>query len=305
MAAPLPKNWPRPHWRRLIGASLAVLAAAFIAPRFVPAPDLEESRPLAQRPAWPTDLAALRKFPRAVDAYVADRFPPRAQLIGALNYLRLKAGVSGSERVAVGRDGWLFVDDGSHMGVGRGVPAMTREARRDWLEGVAGRSEALAQQGAAYLLVCVPDKETVYPQYAPAWFQLAPDRNAVTLAALAERAQAGNVLYLHEPIARQAHWGVKTYSAADTHWTGLGAYAGYVAILQRLQALGKTDGPRPLEAFPEVRVGGQKPRNLALMLGVASFVPADYPELEDPAQQAALHVTWLSDQADWTAPRVV
>ncbi|MDB5467659.1 MAG: hypothetical protein JWQ46_2421 [Phenylobacterium sp.] len=298
---------PRPHWRRLIGASLAVLAAAYLAPHWVSPPDLDENRPLADRPAPPHTLKALRAFPKAADAWVADHFPLRPHLIGALNYLRLKAGVSGSPRVIVGRDGWLFSDDGSHLGAARGQPAFTDAQARDWLLALAGRTEALQRRGVRYLVVAAPDKETIYPQEGPAWYA-GPDRNgaAPLLARLNARAQAGELLDLHAAMTRQARWGLKTYSRNDTHWTGLGAYVAYAAILQRLHMLGLTDGPRPLDAFAEVSESDfGKPRNLALMLGVASFVDVDYPEFRDPAVEGRLATTYLSDGLDWTRPRVV
>jgi len=43
---------------------------------------------------------------------VDDRFPARPYLISALNLTRLQVGASGSDRVIVGRDGWLSGDRG-------------------------------------------------------------------------------------------------------------------------------------------------------------------------------------------------
>jgi hypothetical protein len=297
----------RAHWGRLIGASVLVLAAAFVAPRFIAAPDLDENRTLAKAPpALPDSWGGLTAYRRAMDAYVADHFPPRALLIGGLNRLRLLIGASGSPRVVVGRDGWLFDDDENHMGAARGVPPLSDAEAQAWLATLAGRTEALAAQGKAYVVLSPPMKAAVYPQMAPAWFRLDANRPAVTLARLSRAAHAGAVLYLHDALAQQAAWGLKTYAAHDTHWTGLGAYLGYAAFLRELQAQGRTDGPWPLEAFREVRIGEvNKPRNLALMLGVASFVHVDYPELADPLGEDTVQTTYLSARHDWTAPHVI
>jgi hypothetical protein len=294
------------HWKRLIGASLAVLAAAFAAPRFVRAPDIAENRVLAPPPALPRDLAGWRTLRPSLDGYIADHFPPRPHLIGALNALRLKFGVSGTDRVVVGREGWLFYDNGTHLGAARGDPPMSEAEQKRWLAHLAGRSEFLQQRGIAYLVVAAPAKEAVFPQYAPAWFRLGPERSAVRLAGLAQQTQSGEVLYLAPVMARPAHWGMKLYSRHDTHWTGLGAYEGYAAILRKLQTMGVVaEGPRPLEAFTEiVRPSAAKPHDLALMLGVASFVDLDYPEITDPAAEAAAKVTHLAGP-DWTKPRII
>lgn len=297
----------RAHWGGLIGASLAVLAAAFIAPRFVTPPDLQENRPLAPAPQTPRTWAEWRAWPKAADAYVADRFPARPHLIGWLNFLRLKAGVSGSPSVIVGRDGWLFFDNGTHLGAARNDPAYTDAQAREWLAALAGRSEAAARAGAVHLVIVPPDKEVVYPQHGPAWYA-GPDRNraAVLLSRLAERSGAGDVLYLQDVLRRPTRWGLRTYGVYDTHWTGLGAYHGYAEMMRRLQAMGLAEGPRPIEAFADLREHDpNKPRNLALMLGVASFVAVDFPELGDPDAEDRLKTTWLTPNRDWTAPQVV
>lgn len=296
---------PRAHWRRLIGASLLVLAAAFLLPLVVKAPDLQENRPLAPPPPPVHGLGDLTPFRKAADAYVADHFPPRSLLIGGLNRLRMLVGVSGSSRVIVGRDGWLFSDDGSHLGAARGVPRMDPEQTAAWLKGLAGRTEYLRARGAAYVVLCPPDKETIYPQLAPDWMALEPNRPAILLPRLADAAEVGTVVYPRDAILRQARWGLQTYSAHDTHWTGLGAYFGYVELMRALNRQGLAEPSRPLEDFKEVRkYDANKPRNLTLMLGVSSFVTVNYPELEDP-NAPVLQVTFLSDNHDWTGPRVI
>ena len=294
------------HWRRLMAGSAAVLAAAFVLPRFVAAPDLDENRPLAEAPIPPHDRATLAAFPKDADRYVADHFPPRAQLIGALNWLRLKLGVSGASRVVVGRDGWLFYDDNSHMGAVRGHPKVSDAEARIWLGGLAARTAQLRGRNIAYLVLAAPDKEAIYPQHGPAWFAPDPDRNALRLSRLAVQAQAGEVVYPAAEIAAARQAGVKVYEPYETHWTGLGAYEGYAAVMRRLQAMGLADGPRPLADFAYVRhPAWETPRNLALMLGIASFVPIDHPEVDDPGIEKRLTTTYLTEEYDWTKPRVV
>ncbi|MCR5873970.1 hypothetical protein LRS10_07175 [Phenylobacterium sp. J426] len=277
-------------------------------PRFVRAPDLDENRTLAQAPVLPRTPAGLEAFRTAADAWVADRFPARPHLIGALNLAKMKLGVSGSPRVIVGRDGWLFYDDTTHLGPARGLPPLTDAEARAWLAGLAGRTEALAAQGVPYVVISPPDKELVYPQHGPRWYR-GPDPNRPTamLARLAQASGAGTVLRLEAAMAQPARWGLRLYEPNDTHWTGLGAYVGYAELMRELQRRGVSpEGPRPLESFTEVRRGDpNKPRNLALMLGVASWVPIDYPELEDPRAQAQIRTTWLTGRQDWTAPHVI
>ena len=295
------------HWAGLIGASLAVLAAGFLAPRLAPAPDLAENRLPAPAPRLQLSWSALRDFPKEADAWVADHFPARPHLIGGLNLLRYRLGISGASNVIVGRQGWLFFDNGSHLGSARNEPVYTDAQAREWLAALAGRTEALEARGATYLVIAAPDKETLYAEFGPRWYP-GPSRNrpAELLSRLAAASQAGEVLYLHQALETPTRWGLRTYTPHDTHWTGLGAYYGYAAVMRRLKALGVAEGPRPLEDFVEVREHDpNKPRNLALMLGVASFVGVDYPEFDDPRVENTLTVEWLTPVKDWTAPRVV
>ena len=285
---------------------LVLMASAFAAPHWLRAPDLDESRTLAPAPHWPQTWSGLRPFRKAADAYVADHFPSRPHLIGALNRLRLLVGVSGSPKVIIGREGWLYYNDGSIMAPARGIPPWTEDQTRNWLHSLAGRTEYLKAQGVPYLVVVPPVKEAIYPQYAPGWFKLDPDRPAVRVARLARQTGAGEVLYLYDPIVQATARGAKTYGLHDTHWDGPGAYAGYVGLMTRLHAMGLTEGPRPFSDFALVREHEvNKPRNMALMLGVASFVHIDFPEYDDIPAEALAQTSYLTGRQDWTAPHVI
>jgi len=281
------------------------MAAAFLAPRWAPAPQLVENRVLAAAPPLPTRLSEARAFRKAVDAYVADNFPIRPHLIGTLNRLRMLVGVSGSERVIVGREGWLFFDNGSHLGSVRNDPPLGPSDTRAWLTFIAGSSEAHKAHGAAFLMLIPPMKETIYPEHLPAWYPGAsPERPALALPKLARAAGAGEVLYLYDAVAAATQRGEKTYSRHDTHWTSYGAYAGYVALMAKLREMGVTqDDALPVTAFNQVQGPlGAGPRDLALMLGVSSFVDVDFPHFADPVRQARVQRTYLSEKEDWTGP---
>lgn len=294
------------HWRRLSALSVGTLAVAFALPHLAPPPDLQEKRALADLPPWPRRLSEFAAFRHGMDRYVEDRFPARPYLIGGLNRLRLALGVSGSERVIVGRDGWLFYDGGDHFATARGDPPLTDAETAAWLDGLAGRTETMAAKGGRYLVVSAPLKETVYPQFGPAWYQ-GPDPHR-TSAALSQRAAmvgAGTALNLYDAEVAPARWGLKTFSRHDTHWTGLGAYQGYRAILERLNAMGVTDPPRPLTDFTEEPRKALVPRDLALMLGVANSVDVDVPQFTAPRIESRLVTRYLGPRSDWTAPRVI
>jgi hypothetical protein len=297
----------RLHWRLLVGTILVLMAAAWLAPRWVKAPDIQENRVLAARPAWPKHLSEVGAFRESADPYVADHFPIRPHLLGLLNRVRMLAGVSGSNRVIIGRDGWLFFDDGTHLGASRGDPPILGPEARSWLTFLAARTETLKARNIPYVVVAAPVKETIYPQFGPAWYPgPSSERATLLLSKLARDAGAGDVLYLHPYVAEATRNGQKTFSRHDTHWTGYGAYAGYAGLMNHLHALGLTEGPKPMSDFnlePERKKG--RPRDLALMLGVASFVDIDFPHIDNPASEAKLQTSYLSAKQDWTGPQVI
>lgn len=291
------------HWRLLSGLTLVTLALGFAMPHLLSPPDLQEKRPLADFPPWPQRPADLAGFRRGIDSYVADRFPARPYLIGWLNRLRLAAGVSGADQVIVGREGWLFRDAGDHLGVARGDPPLPPDEVETWLNTLAQRTTSLHARGAQYVVISAPLKETIYPQFGPWWYAGPdPDRTSVRLGRLAAARQAGVALNLYDAERAAASRGVMTYQRYDTHWTGLGAYEAYRALMNRLHEFGATEGPRPVSDFKPAPRTPWLPRDLALMLGVANMVDVSFSEFESPKD---LKVAYLTDRKDWMAARVV
>ena len=296
----------RTHWRLLIGTVLALMAVAWIAPRFLRPPELQENRSLSAAPKWSGRLADLGRFRKAADAYVADHFPARVFLIAGLNRARMVAGVSGSTRVIVGRDGWLFYDDDTHLCAARGDPPMAGGEVREWLKVLAGRTADLRAKGIPYFVLSPPVKETIYPKYGPSWYAgPSPSRPAIQLPRLASAAGIGEILYLNPQVAGATGADQPTYTRHDTHWTGFGAYAGYVGLMNRLHELGLAEAPRPPGTFRQVDLTRRGPRDLALMLGVSAFLDVHYPHLVAITGDHRADVTYLGPKQDWTAPQVI
>lgn len=295
MSTPLPR-------RALVAGAAVLVAAAFALPGFLPRPDLREGRKLAPLPQLSAGLADLRK---QTDAYVADNFPARRHLIALLNYARFRLGVSGSDKVLIGREGWLFYNDGSLLASARGVSRLSETEARAQLMNLQGRAEHLQARGAAYLVVSAPVQEVMYPEFGPRWFRPDPTRYSRAVASLADQAMPGRLLHLEPALTAAKAAGVTTFSRHDTHWTGDGAYAGYAAIMQALRAQGLQEATRPLSDFRANDTHPKRPRDLARMIGIASFVPIRYRSYEDPAA-VRWKTTWLRDgRRDFTAPQVI
>ncbi|WP_141653164.1 alginate O-acetyltransferase AlgX-related protein [Phenylobacterium immobile] len=296
------------HWRLLVGGVIVLMAAATAPLSHLPQPVIQENRKLSERPRWSGGYEGLKPFRKATDAYIADHFPARPYLIAALNRVRMMAGVSGSPKVIVGRKGWLFYDDGSHMGGVRADPPWGQIRTRDWLATLAGRTEALRARGIAYVVFVAPLKETVYPQFGPWWLKgAAPDHAALRMPPIVEASGAGVLVSPSKALDAAREAGDPVYSRHDTHWTGYGAYVGYVALMDRLHAMGLTEGPRPRSDFPPAAPLPLKatPHDLAKMLGVGGAVDVQYPELVDRGDLKRAKVVWLTPIKHWSKPHII
>ena len=301
---------PRAHWIALLCA-LLIACGLLLALGWSGAwrPSLDEKRVLAARPALPHTLAQARAYAKAFDAYVHDQFPPRAQLIAGLNYLRYRLGYSGSSRVIVGRHGWLFYDNGDHIEY---PPASTPLSATDldvWASVFAAHARYLASRNIAYAVLVAPARENLYSDRLPRWSYLARagrtgDLDAILAALRSGGMDDGRVIDLRPAFAAAIAQGQRLYTPFDIHWNGLGAYLGYRALLQTLSSRYPQLQPRPLRDFPRDTVSGL-PRDLALMLGIAGFVHQDYPQFLAPPPPSPASVRYLGKRVYWTEPHVL
>jgi len=260
-----------------------------------PAPPGTENRRLATLPKWPESLRDLQSFTRGIDAFVKDYFPARRRLIGGLNWLRYWVVDSGVSSVLVGRQGWLYLDNGTHLGM---VGALPRKGEIDrWAAQIDQWTRAVAKGGGQFYLLIPPDKERVYPEYAPNWFVPLPNPPAEQLMRGAQARGLENVLYLLPEILRAKSESPPAYGPHDTHWTGHAAHAAYLALAEHLRT---TDSP--ISAWPLVRytrLSMNPEEDLKKMLGFNGWNTAlPFPLLNHPETVTRVQKTWLTEKQD-------
>ncbi len=160
----------------------------------------------------------------------------------------------------VGPNDWLFLDDidalASHLGL-----APLGEARLDaWRRCLEQRSRWLADQGAAHVVVLVPDKASVYPEELPAALRRGGlSRRDEFLAYMAAHSTVRVVDLLPALLLAKAgdtptrH----VYSPHGIHWTEVGELAGAAAILDALRDVFGDVAPPTLADFDEAPAAGQ------------------------------------------------
>lgn len=296
----------RNFWPLLISIAtvIVVLDAFFLIG--LHAPDLQENRLLARKPGMPVLAAEWESFTTRADAYITDNFPPRASMISYLNYARYLLGYSGSSKVIVGREGWMFYNDGSEMAKTAGIERLDANGLASWVAGFQQRIKYVENRGGKFYMLLAPVKEDIFPEFRPYW--MPRERVATEFDDLVSKTRNMGIDRLVDPrpalLATKAE--KKIWHKYDTHWTGLGAYVAYAALMDRISQDIPDLVPLPLSSFTPTPPGpARQPRDLSLMLGVSDFLKhggvsfVTFP-IHNPAQ-----TIFLSDRKDWTAPQVI
>ena len=197
---------------------------------------LVENRALASRPELKLDRAVLAGFPARFEAYFNDQFGFRKRLIHWLNIIKVAGlGVSPSSKVVLGRNGWLFHGD-LYLDYYRAISLSRRAKLAMWQQLLESRRDWLAARGIPYLVVFVPTKSTMYPEYMPRVYNRVDRESRLDqLKAHLKTHSTLTILDLREPLLAAKSDG-QIYYRTDTHWNNRGAYAGYARIMEALSA---------------------------------------------------------------------
>jgi len=184
-----------------------------------------------------------RWYPTKFETALYNHLAGRDALVGW--HARLKVNglaVSSTPRVWLGTNGWLFLNHWADLrthepnsyvenAVGRWGSVI--RARRDWCEA----------RGIRLLVVVVPDKQTVYPEYLPAVARGRTDSQVLDRVLARWRADPPvPVLDLRADLLAAKQLG-QVYYRYDTHWTPMGTYVGAARTVAALADV--LPGPHP------------------------------------------------------------
>lgn len=155
-------------------------------------------------------------FTNDISDYFADNFAFRQNLIDLNSkIMTMVLSTSPVEKVVFGKDGWLFFSD--TLGDYLGTSGMTRREVYSAARSLYLMQEYSEGQGAAFLFVPVPNKNTVYGEYMP-YERAAGDSSLVRLFGELE-GQGVKYIDLRKAFEREEI----LYLKADSHWNMLGA----------------------------------------------------------------------------------
>ncbi len=199
------------------------------------APNLEslerENRRPAKAPTLPTDVHSLKKLPAEIESYFNDRLAFRESLLRWHARAKTDLGASITDKVIVGKDGWLFLNPAKSEIFGRGA-ACADDQFNLWSAALKERHEWLAERGITYLVVITPEKQSVYPEYLPA----KPVSESVSASDLLRRwLKESSIPWVDLlPPLQAARAQGPLYFRTDTHWNDRAGYIAYQATVNRL-----------------------------------------------------------------------
>jgi hypothetical protein len=228
-----------------------------------------ENRAAAPWPTWSPALS-LREYSASFERAFGDRFGGRDALVRLHHSVLVEAfHTSPVPEVVLGYDDWLFLTPGYKDFSVDAESVVRMPRRRDYASIVAGigrRINYLHAAGIDYLLVVVPDKQTIYMEHYPTHMR-EQQKDSLLDAVLAHLPSEwrSHVLDLRAPL-RAAKAERQVYWRTDTHWNYTGGWVGYQAILAVLKHA--AGAPAALSTMPHIMPWGDTSGDLAYMIGL-------------------------------------
>jgi hypothetical protein len=148
-----------------------------------------------------------------------------------------------NQSVVVGKEDWLFLaQENKDLNVVedyRATTLFTPPQLARWVKEYEGRRDWLAARGIRYLVLVAPNKLSVYPEYLAEIYNKVHQYNRTDQLVDALNKAGVDILDLRPVLIRAkvlSQGKDKLYYHTDAHWTPLGAYVGYVALMERLRA---------------------------------------------------------------------
>jgi alginate O-acetyltransferase complex protein AlgJ len=215
-----------------------------------------ENRALAKFPGMPTNFQQVRMFSDLLMGYYRDHFGFRNTLIRALAIGRYHGGLGMDAHAPVifGKDNWLFFPS-SLVGdwlADRSLSPFSESDLDAWQSLYEKRNKFFTEHGISFLLVIVPDKQSIYPELLPDQLsRIGPKTRLDQFIDRLRKTHSSVHLLDLRPVLLEARKHQTIYFKTDDHWNDYGAYAAYPAILSAMQSMlpGRTLTPQPISNF--------------------------------------------------------
>ena len=202
------------------------------------ASDSKDNREKLQKPEFAFEN--IESFPSLYEDYYNDNLPFRDELVKLNNNLEYwLLNDSASDRVLLGKNNFMFYKDNNDenpVAISTGSWLFTEEELAVIADDLKNTESVLKMQGVEFVLYIAPNKETVYIDYFPDYYNHDIKETATTqlVSYLRENTDI-RVVFPREELTEAARSSEKKlYQELDTHWNYLGAYIGAKYLLEEL-----------------------------------------------------------------------
>ncbi len=222
-----------------------VIAALFMVSLFVPmlaqffdfdpVEEFNENRVKYHLPELTLNLSAIEGYPAGFERYYEDNFGFRNSLVRAHHVIMLRGFRTPPRRaVVVGKSNWLYMRQAPRRDMSP-LPDRNLDVIRSVLEKYQAWFE---KQGARFLVIIVPNKHAIYPEYLPWRFQYDPSTSRLNrlLERIAESESELEILDLRAAILAAKRPGEQLYYRAGSHWSDAGERVAYQEVMRKLAA---------------------------------------------------------------------
>jgi hypothetical protein len=237
---------------------------------------------------------------RTLKKWFETRFTFRDRLIEADGLLKVRLlGMSTSEFVLVGEDGWLFYTGEGALDAYRRTRPFTKDELDTWAHTIDTWASLCAKVNARLVVIVAPDKATVYSNAMPAWTKpLAHESRFDQLASLIRARSDVDYVDVRPAFAEARRSGTPLYYRTDTHWNDL---AGYIAARELASTLTRR---YPAIVLPPFVSSGTVTRlplggDLARFLGLKRHLPDEDVRVGLPDAQATVETVWGDHTVPW------
>lgn len=205
-----------------------------------------EKRNPAAKPLWTCERENLKNYFDGLNFWVNDNFAFRTQLIQYYSTLLYLGEVSANpQKIIVGKNDYLFLGNSFNEVIDQvsGKIRFNEKQLTKWKSSFQLRTRYLDLMGIPFYAVLVPKKHTIYPEYLPDY--IIPAKENV-FDQIMNSGPGFDLLHLKDTlVSSKSYWGDLLFNKTDSHWSEIGAYIGYVNIINHLKT--DFDDLAPLE----------------------------------------------------------
>lgn len=208
-----------------------------------------------------------------IQNWISDNIGQRNNLIElCVNFKYKLLGQSTSEKVLIGKDGWLYYTMDNNIEIATGEYPLSEEDLKLIAENQQSISDYYKNMGISYVLMLTPSKVSIYPEYLP-MSSKSVSTTPVDIVSEYLRENTDVIVYNSKDALLEAkNNGVgQLYHKTDTHWNEKGSYYVYRGLHKIMVENGILDDEPIDVTFEEGEYKGE----FSSMLGSFELLPPE------------------------------